>query len=129
MGDQKQDFSLIDVDLTKPSGIPTSAKKEKTVRFFIRKHGDETKSEGLLWIKNEEHTVGNYLRLVLLRDSRVSFAAYRIPNPVLPELHVPLHCRNGTPAITVLKDTLDIISQELSVARANFTVAINLYSK
>lgn len=39
-------------------------------------------------LAKEDHTIGNLLRLQLLRDPSVRFAGYRIPHPLISECHV-----------------------------------------
>ncbi len=39
-------------------------------------------------LAKEDHTIGNLLRLQLLRDPSVRFAGYRIPHPLIFECHV-----------------------------------------
>jgi DNA-directed RNA polymerase II subunit RPB11 len=39
-------------------------------------------------LAKEDHTIGNLLRLQLLRDPTVRFAGYRIPHPLIFECHV-----------------------------------------
>ena len=43
---------------------------------------------GTFVLAKEDHTLGNLIRLQLLRDSSVRFAGYRIPHPLIFECHV-----------------------------------------
>ena len=36
----------------------------------------------------EDHTLGNLIRIQLLRDPNVRFAAYRMPHPLIYETHI-----------------------------------------
>jgi DNA-directed RNA polymerase II subunit RPB11 len=39
-------------------------------------------------LAKEDHTLGNLIRLQLLRDSSVRFAGYRMPHPLIFDCHV-----------------------------------------
>jgi len=39
-------------------------------------------------LHKEDHTLGNLIRLQLLRDSNVRFAAYRMPHPLIFDTHI-----------------------------------------
>jgi DNA-directed RNA polymerase II subunit RPB11 len=43
---------------------------------------------GTFILYKEDHTLGNLIRLQLLRDNGVRFAGYKIPHPLLFECHI-----------------------------------------
>ena len=43
---------------------------------------------GTFILAKEDHTMGNLLRIQLLRDPNVRFAAYRMPHPLVFDSHV-----------------------------------------
>ncbi len=43
---------------------------------------------GTFVMKKEDHTIGNLLRMQMLRDPSVRFAGYRLPHPLIMECHV-----------------------------------------
>ena len=43
---------------------------------------------GTFVLSKEDHTLGNLIRLQLLRDSSVRFAGYRMPHPLIFDCHV-----------------------------------------
>jgi len=50
-------------------------------------------------ILKEDHTLGNTLRMQLLRDKDVLFAGYRVPHPLQHCIHVKIQTTtNSTPA-------------------------------
>lgn len=50
----------------------------------------ETKrpNAGTFVLAKEDHTLGNLIRLQLLRDPTVRFAGYRMPHPLIFDCHV-----------------------------------------
>jgi DNA-directed RNA polymerase II subunit RPB11 len=43
---------------------------------------------GTFVLAKEDHTMGNLIRMQLLRDPAVRFAGYRIPHPLIYECHI-----------------------------------------
>jgi len=43
---------------------------------------------GTFVLEKEDHTLGNLLRIQLLRDNTVRFAGYRMPHPLVFDCHV-----------------------------------------
>ncbi|GLD96664.1 hypothetical protein PINS_up020230 [Pythium insidiosum] len=54
----------------------------------------------------EDHTLGNALRYVLMRNPDVDFSGYTIPHPSEPKMHVRLQTRPGVPSDDVLRQGL-----------------------
>ncbi|TDH71599.1 hypothetical protein CCR75_001046 [Bremia lactucae] len=46
----------------------------------------------------EDHTLGNALRYILMRNPDVDFCGYTIPHPSEPMMHIRLQTRQGAPA-------------------------------
>ncbi|GMF23824.1 unnamed protein product [Phytophthora lilii] len=44
---------------------------------------------------DEDHTLGNALRYVLMRNPDVDFCGYTIPHPSEPKMHIRLQTRQG----------------------------------
>lgn len=60
-------------------------KKAKT-EFEVRGTGDP--SSRTFAIGDEDHTLGNALRHVLIQNSRIGFAGYSVPHPSEPVVHI-----------------------------------------
>jgi DNA-directed RNA polymerase II subunit RPB11 len=43
---------------------------------------------GTFVLGKEDHTMGNLIRIQLLRDPKVRFAAYRMPHPLVFDSHI-----------------------------------------
>lgn len=62
--------------------------------FEIRGTGPPTSRTFVLG--DEDHTLGNALRHVLINDARIDFCGYCVPHPSEPVVHVRVQCRNDT---------------------------------
>ncbi|CAI5723101.1 unnamed protein product [Hyaloperonospora brassicae] len=70
-------------------------------------------------IHDEDHTLGNALRYVLMRNPDVEFCGYTIPHPSEPKMHVRLQTRQGAPADEALRSGLTdlrIVSKHIAEA-------------
>ena len=52
---------------------------------------------------NEDHTLGNCLRHILMKREETDFCGYSVPHPYEPKMNVRLQTKNK-PSIEVLKD-------------------------
>jgi DNA-directed RNA polymerase II subunit RPB11 len=50
---------------------------------------------GTFVLAKEDHTLGNLIRLQLLRDSDVRFAGYRMPHPLIFDVHIRVETMNS----------------------------------
>ena len=83
---------------------------------------------GTFILRKEDHTMGNLLRLQLLRDGAVRFSGYRCPHPLMFECHIrvetmdskitPVHVFNA--ALEDLSSETDRISKEFDRACRDF---------
>ena len=76
--------------------------KRAETAFELRGTGPPTSRTFVLG--DEDHTLGNALRHVLLNDSRVSFAGYCVPHPSEPVVHIRVQTN---PAQTKNEDSSD----------------------
>mmetsp|Transcript_175046 Transcript_175046/g.425936 ORF Transcript_175046/g.425936 Transcript_175046/m.425936 type:complete len:135 (-) Transcript_175046:493-897(-) len=47
-------------------------------------------------VMREDHTVGNLVRMQMLRDPKVRFCGYRIPHPLEKDIEVLVQVKDGT---------------------------------
>ena len=69
--------------------------------------------EGLFILNKEDHTLGNLIRLQLLRNPEVRFTGYRIPHPLVHfvELKIQTASSNVSPT-EVLSAAIEDLSNE-----------------
>jgi DNA-directed RNA polymerase I and III subunit RPAC2 len=67
-------------------------------------------------IGNEDHTLGNSLRHVLMQNSRVEFAGYSVPHPSEPVVHIRLQTsgkdESRPRAVDVMKEACETLIQQ-----------------
>jgi len=80
---------------------------------------------GLFKLYKEDHTLGNLIRIQLLRDPVVRFAGYRIPHPLVFECHIRVETMDSkqTP-INVFDSALADLQLETEVLTKNFERAV-----
>merc|ERR1712194_199764 len=67
--------------------------KRASTAFEFRGTGPPTSRTFVLG--DEDHTLGNVLRHVLINDARVDFAGYCVPHPSEPVVHIRVQSRTG----------------------------------
>jgi DNA-directed RNA polymerase, subunit L len=95
--------------------------KIKAAPFELEVRGTGHPGSRTFAIGDEDHTLGNSLRHVLMNTSKVSFAGYSVPHPSEPVVHIrvqtaKLGCKGDDSdrprAVDVLKEACDtLISQ------------------
>lgn len=72
----------------------------------------------------EDHTVGDLLRIYLLKNSEVKFAGYRVPHPLDDALEVKVQT-SGEDTSGTVKDTLKRLQVDLFELENEFDAAAN----
>ncbi len=77
---------------------------------------------GTFILQKEDHTIGNLVRLQLLRDEQVRYAGYRLPHPLLTECHIRVETMDSkiTP-INVFDAALEDLMMETNRISEQFT--------
>jgi len=68
---------------------------------------DETTSTAVL--SDEDHTMGNALRFVLVRNPKVEFAGYSVPHPAENKVHVRIQTRAGENGQKVFREGIETL--------------------
>mmetsp|Transcript_1677 Transcript_1677/g.2207 ORF Transcript_1677/g.2207 Transcript_1677/m.2207 type:complete len:145 (-) Transcript_1677:118-552(-) len=76
---------------------------------------------GVFTIMKEDHTIGNLLRMQLLRDERLKFAGYQMPHPLEHRCLVKVQTtsRRSTPTMA-MKDAVNDLELEFAQLEQNF---------
>jgi len=76
---------------------------------------------------NEDHTLGNALRHIIMKNPAVEFCGYSIPHPAEPKMHLRIQTYDGVPAqdvlmkgISDLKELCNIVLEKFETARDEF---------
>lgn len=67
---------------------------------------------GTFILAKEDHTLGNLIRIQLLRDPKVRFAGYRMPHPLIFDCHIRIETMD---AISTPKQVLDAALNDLQM--------------
>lgn len=84
--------------------------KKTAVAFQIKGTGPPTSRT--FAIGNEDHTLGNALRHVLIQNSKVSFAGYSVPHPSDPVVQIRVQANEPTTAIAALQEACETLSKQ-----------------
>ena len=77
-------------------------------------------SAGTFTINKEDHTVGNLLRMQLLRDSDTRFAGYQLPHPLEHVCHVKVETTPGRAPVEVMGAAVTDLRQEVELLDRGF---------
>ncbi len=76
---------------------------------------------------NEDHTLGNSLRHILMQRPETSFCGYSVPHPYEPKMNVRLQSNPGHSAINVLKSGLKDLEEAANIIDDKFSAALEKY--
>ena len=76
---------------------------------------------GVFKLNKEDHTMGNLLRVQLLRDNQVRFAGYKIPHPLIHSCHIRVQTMDGrTNPVRAFESALMDLSMEVDSIENQF---------
>ncbi|CAG8598982.1 518_t:CDS:2 [Paraglomus occultum] len=90
--------------------------------FTVGPNGD--KSTITFVIKNEDHTLGNALRFIIMKNPEVTYCGYSIPHPSETKLHLRIQTTSNTDAISALKKGLLDLEQMCRHIQKEFTKSV-----
>jgi len=79
---------------------------------------------GTFTIVKEDHTLGNLVRMQLLRDERVIFAGYRMPHPLELVMHIKIRTRPQISPVVALSDAVQNLVAEMTTLEQEFRQAV-----
>lgn len=77
-------------------------------------------------LKQEDHTLGNALRYIIMKNPNVEFCGYSIPHPSEPLMNIRIQVYEGT-AKEALAKGLDDLMDLCDVVASKFSAARNEY--
>lgn len=83
---------------------------DDTNKFTVKGTGPE--SNRTFAIGNEDHTLGNALRHILIQNSKVEFAGYSVPHPSEPIVHIRVQTHEPTTAIQALRESCETLNDQ-----------------
>lgn len=88
-------------------------KLQKAAEEFVMR-GTGPPSSRTICIGNEDHTLGNALRHVLVRNQDVNFCGYSVPHPAEPVVQIRIQT-NGPTALETLHTACSTLSDQCDV--------------
>jgi DNA-directed RNA polymerase I and III subunit RPAC2 len=86
-----------------------------------------TENSGTFIFGNEDHTLGNALRHVLIQRNDTDFCGYSVPHPYEPKMHLRLQTTNGLRAMEGLRRGLTDLEESANLLDAQFTSALDRF--
>jgi DNA-directed RNA polymerase II subunit RPB11 len=113
---------------------------ERSASFLLDEDAGEVKvvytadtkvsNAGTFRFNKEDHTMGNLLRMQLLRDPSVRFAGYQHPHPLVHYLNLKIQTNSSTVApVEVLSSAIEDLSNETDHLITAFTDAVDEWRK
>ncbi|XP_003741544.1 DNA-directed RNA polymerases I and III subunit RPAC2 [Galendromus occidentalis] len=93
---------------------------------IVHTNEDETCMTFLL--ENEDHTLGNALRCMIMKNPAVQFCGYAIPHPSERTIHVRIQMINGS-AIDALEKGFQDLRDMMEHIHATFEDTISAYKE
>jgi DNA-directed RNA polymerase II subunit RPB11 len=79
---------------------------------------------GSFEVRKEDHTLGNIMRMSLLRDKRVIFAGYRIPHPLEHVVFIKVRTKPTCDPITAMTTSITNLKDELASLADQFRTQV-----
>ncbi|CAE7502329.1 POLR2J [Symbiodinium microadriaticum] len=84
---------------------------------------------GMFILGKEDHTMGNIIRLQLLRDPSVRFAGYRMPHPLVDDCHIKVQTMSKrTTPVRAFQDALQDLKDEVAMIERSFEASAEAFS-
>mmetsp|Transcript_2968 Transcript_2968/g.3380 ORF Transcript_2968/g.3380 Transcript_2968/m.3380 type:complete len:128 (-) Transcript_2968:292-675(-) len=113
---------------------------ERSAAFLLDEDNGEEKvtyasdtkvsNAGTFTFNKEDHTLGNLVRMQLLRDPNVRFAGYKIPHPLVHQIDLKIQTISSTLApIDVLLNAVEDLGDETDTLNREAEDAIERWKK
>lgn len=89
----------------------------------------ENPNEATFIFGNEDHTLGNALRQVLMQRPETEFCGYSVPHPYDPKMNIRLQTNGKATALDVLKSGLKELQESANILDDRFIQALTDFQK
>ncbi|KAF2669175.1 DNA-directed RNA polymerase I and III polypeptide [Microthyrium microscopicum] len=129
MAEDGQDPSLADQEDDEPKGLneefselpPVLKGDEKLIELLP----GATDNAASFLFRYEDHTLGNALRHIIMKNPQVEFCGYSIPHPAEAKMHIRIQTYDDVSAQEVLEKGLDDLADLCDVVVEKFNEARN----
>ena len=74
---------------------------------------EKVENTSLFTINDEDHTFGNAVKMMLLRNPEVRFVAYRKPHPLENKIEIKIQTNNNTTPINAFREALKNLNDDI----------------
>jgi len=71
-------------------------------------------------VRKEDHTLGNVVRMQLLRDKDILFAGYRMPHPLEHNIVIKIQTTQNSTPMKALENAIGDLTEEISLLEERF---------
>lgn len=86
-------------------------------------------TERIINVGDEDHTLGNALRHIIIQKSVTEFCGYSVPHPYEPKMNIRLQTHKEVPAVQVLKNGLKELEATADALDEAFASALEEYKR
>ena len=103
-------------------------RRDPTDEHWTVQHGPNEASATFIF-GNEDHTLGNSLRNVLMNRSETEFCGYSVPHPYEPKMNIRLQTAAGTNCQEVMKSGLKDLEETANILDDVFVAALKTFTE
>ena len=81
-----------------------------------------TLNSGIFTIYLEDHTLGNSVKMMLLRNPKIRFAGYRKPHPLENKIEIKVQTNGEITPVAALREALSNLDSDCKTCLDNFKV-------
>ena len=93
----------------------------KEVKKVVFEEDSKMLNTVIFTIHLEDHTVGNLLKMILLRDEKIRFAGYRKPHPLENHIELRVTTNGEISPVDSLKEALQNLVFDIDLTTKKFT--------
>ena len=86
--------------------------KEKEDKVVYQSE-EKIENTGLFIINSEDHTFGNAVKMMLLRNPKIRFVAYRKPHPLENKIEIKIRTNGEITPIAAFKEALKNLNDDI----------------
>nr|SVE70209.1 EOG090X0LBP [Eubosmina coregoni] len=96
-------------------------------KLSVLREDEENDSNKTFIFEGEGHTLGNALKMLLLKNPEVNFCGYTIPHPSEDKLHLRIEMLSNTSPADVLRKALEDLEKVCTHISDKFEEAVKEY--
>jgi len=119
---------MLDASTQEDSALPDQAETYDLAKSRLRVLPGSSETAASFEFIDEDHTLGNALRYMIMKNPHVEFCAYSIPHPSEAKMNVRIQTYDGYSVYDALEkgfddlaDLCDVVTEKYTQARADFT--------